>query len=84
MKRDGDAGSRNPGGLQGRVRLLLSSDRRTHALWNIVSDAERRVAVINWWNTFPPEVIEGVMVSDHAVPGEVERRRSRDRAQGTG
>ena len=61
---------------KGRNRLLLSSDRRTHALWNIVSDAGRRVAVINWWNTFPPEVIEGVMVSDHALPGEVERRRS--------
>jgi hypothetical protein len=60
---------------KGRNRLLLSSDRRTHALWNIVSDAGRRVAVINWWNTFPPEVIEGVMVSDHVVPGEVARRR---------
>jgi predicted AlkP superfamily phosphohydrolase/phosphomutase len=60
---------------KGRNRLLLSSDRRTHALWNIVSKAGRRVAVINWWNTFPPEVIEGVMVSDHAVPGEVERRQ---------
>ena len=60
---------------EGRHRLMLGSDRRTHALWNIVSDAGRRVAVINWWNTFPPEVIEGVMVSDHALPGEVERRR---------
>jgi predicted AlkP superfamily phosphohydrolase/phosphomutase len=62
-------------GEKGRNRLLLGSDRRTHALWNIVSEAGRRVAVINWWNTFPPEVVDGVMVSDHAVPGEVERRR---------
>jgi predicted AlkP superfamily phosphohydrolase/phosphomutase len=60
---------------KGRFRLLLGSDRRTLALWNIVSDAGRRVVVINWWNTFPPEVIEGVMVSDHALPGEVWRRR---------
>jgi predicted AlkP superfamily phosphohydrolase/phosphomutase len=68
---------------KGRLRLLLSSDRRTHALWNIVSDAGRRVAVINRWNTFPPEVIDGVMVSDHAVPGEVERRRLLTRTGGT-
>ena len=46
-----------------------------HALWNIASDAGLNVAVVNWWNTFPPEVIKGVMVSDHAISGEVERRR---------
>ncbi|UCE85471.1 MAG: alkaline phosphatase family protein [Deltaproteobacteria bacterium] len=59
-----------------RQVLLLSSDRKVHALWNIASDAGLRVAVINWWNTFPPERINGVMVSDHALSGRRDRLRS--------
>jgi predicted AlkP superfamily phosphohydrolase/phosphomutase len=57
-------------------RLALSSDRRAHALWNIASSAGLRVAVVNWWNTFPPEEIRGVMASDHLFPREVKRRRA--------
>ena len=59
---------------QGRSWLLQSSDRKTHALWNIASDAGLTVGVVNWWNTFPPEKIRGIMVSDHAFPGQLERR----------
>ncbi|MBW1687877.1 MAG: alkaline phosphatase family protein [Deltaproteobacteria bacterium] len=55
----------------GGRRLYRSSDRRTHALWNIASDAGLRVAVVNWWTTHPPERIEGVMLSDHAFPEEI-------------
>ena len=53
----------------GQPRLYTSADREVHAIWNILSDAGRRVAVINWLVTQPPEKIDGVMVSDHAVPG---------------
>ena len=45
-----------------------------HALWNIISDAGISVAVINWWNTFPLDKINGVMVSDHLQGREVEKR----------
>ena len=69
VRRDGD-----------HLELLLSSDRRTHALWNIASDAGLRVGVVNFWNTFPPERIDGVMVSDHLIPAEVEGRRTLARA----
>ncbi len=58
----------------GVQRLLDSTDRKSHALWNIASDRGLRVAVVNWWNTFPPERINGVMVSDHVVPSEIEGR----------
>ncbi len=34
------------------------------------------VAVINWWNTFPPEKINGVMVSDHFQGREIESREN--------
>lgn len=56
------------------LHLYLGSDRKVHALWNIVSDAGLSVSVINWWNTYPPEKINGVMISDHLQAGEVESR----------
>ncbi len=55
----------------GEPRLYLSTDRKTNALWNIVSGAGFEVAVINFWNTYPPEEIRGVMVSDHVLPASV-------------
>jgi predicted AlkP superfamily phosphohydrolase/phosphomutase len=65
-KDDGDGGT----------RLYLGSDRKGHALWNIASDAGKRVAVVNWWNTYPVETVNGVIVSDHVLAGEVQGRRS--------
>lgn len=40
-----------------------SSDRRVKAIWNILSERERRVAVVDWHITFPPEEVRGVMVT---------------------
>ena len=57
------------------LELLLSSDRTSHALWNIASDAGLEVGVVNFWNTYPPERIRGVMVSDHLLASEVTGRR---------
>jgi predicted AlkP superfamily phosphohydrolase/phosphomutase len=59
----------------GSSALYLSADRKTHALWNITSDAGLATAVINWWTTFPPDRIDGVMVSDHLSPKKVEEIR---------
>lgn len=50
----------------GKDRLYLGRHRRGAALWNIASHAGMRVGVIQWWATFPPEVVNGVFVSDHA------------------
>lgn len=60
----------------GSNALYLSSDRKTHALWNITSDAGLATVVINWWTTFPPEVVDGVMISDHLFVGELDRKRA--------
>jgi predicted AlkP superfamily phosphohydrolase/phosphomutase len=57
-----------------RIKLYLSSDREAHALWNITSDAGLSTSVINWWTTYPPEVIDGVMLTDHALPEELNSR----------
>lgn len=47
----------------GARRSYSSRDRRTKAIWNILSEHERSSIVIGWWATFPAERIRGVMVS---------------------
>jgi hypothetical protein len=61
-------------GADGNSRLLLATDRKVHALWNIASDAGMRVGVVNWWNTYPLEPINGVMVADHLMGADIQGR----------
>jgi len=61
---------------EGRVHVYESVDRKGAALWNIASDAGLSVATVNWLMTYPPEVVNGVVVTDHALPKEGDRRRS--------
>jgi tetratricopeptide (TPR) repeat protein len=44
---------------------VTSQMRRVKALWNILSDAGRKVAVTGWWATWPAETVRGAIVSDH-------------------
>jgi len=44
------------------------AQRRTEALWNILSAHGRRVAVVGWWATSPAEAVDGVVVSDRVAP----------------
>jgi tetratricopeptide (TPR) repeat protein len=44
---------------------VTSRMRATKALWNIASDAGKRVAVVGWWATWPAETVHGTVVSDH-------------------
>jgi len=61
--------------VKGKAReekiLYKSSDRKVPALWNILSANGRSVGVVNWWTTYPPEKIDGVMVSDHFFPEQI-------------
>ena len=41
--------------------------RKVKALWNIVSEAGKSVATVGWWATWPPEVVNGSVVSDHTA-----------------
>ena len=43
---------------------VTSSDRRVPAYWNIVSMGGGRVAVINWWASWPAEPVNGFLVSE--------------------
>ncbi len=59
----------------GRQHLFTSADRHARALWTIASRAGFRVGVVNFWNTYPLEKIDGVMVSDHILAKEIAGRR---------
>ncbi|GMW00758.1 MAG: hypothetical protein AMXMBFR84_18950 [Candidatus Hydrogenedentota bacterium] len=58
-----------------RLKFINSSHRRAPAVWNILSAAGKRVAVIGVPGTYPPEPINGIMVSgfDSPVATSVDR-----------
>ncbi|MBN2206883.1 MAG: alkaline phosphatase family protein [Candidatus Aminicenantes bacterium] len=39
------------------------SERRVKAFWNILTERERPVGVVNWFLTFPPEKVDGFMIA---------------------
>ncbi len=48
----------------GRDQPVTSDMRRTKALWNLFSEAGRKVGVLGWWATYPPEKVNGFIASD--------------------
>ena len=58
-KQHGIMGFRKPKG----GGLYTSTDRKKKAFWNILSDYDRRVAVIGWWVSYPAEPVNGVVVA---------------------
>jgi len=46
---------------------VTSNLRQVKALWNIAAEAGRRPAVVGWWATWPPETLNGIVVSDHTA-----------------
>lgn len=50
-------------------RLLNASARRGKSLWRILSTAGKEVIVLNVPMTYPPEEVNGVMVSGRDTPG---------------
>jgi predicted AlkP superfamily pyrophosphatase or phosphodiesterase len=59
---------------QGQLTLFNSTDRRTKALWNILSDYGRSVTSIGWWMTYPAEEINGVMVAQTNTEAQFDTR----------
>jgi predicted AlkP superfamily phosphohydrolase/phosphomutase len=59
---------------QGEKRLFLSTHRKVPTVWNILSAAGFSVGVVNFWNTYPPDRVKGVMISDHVLAREVDGR----------
>lgn len=51
------------------VELTNASLRGGYSLWRILSDAGRRVGVVNVPMTYPPEAVNGYLVSGLVTPG---------------
>lgn len=68
-------------GRDGKPHLYSSTDRKAPPIWSIASATGLRVGVVNFWNTYPLEKIDGVMVSDHVLAKEIERRHEMMGAQ---
>jgi predicted AlkP superfamily phosphohydrolase/phosphomutase len=48
-------------------RPVSSTLRRVPALWNMVTAAGGRVAVLGWWASWPVEEVNGTIISDRAI-----------------
>ncbi|MBW2272449.1 MAG: alkaline phosphatase family protein [Deltaproteobacteria bacterium] len=59
---------------QGVHHLFLSTDRTARTIWSIASAKGMTVGVVNFWNTYPLERVNGVMVSDHVLAKEIDGR----------
>jgi predicted AlkP superfamily phosphohydrolase/phosphomutase len=46
---------------------VSSAVRKVPALWNMLTRAGRRVAVLGWWASWPAEPVNGVVLSDRAL-----------------
>jgi predicted AlkP superfamily phosphohydrolase/phosphomutase len=54
---------------------ISSEVRRVPALWNMLTRAGRKVAVLGWWGSWPAEDVNGYVVTDRALL-DLERRVS--------
>ena len=48
-----------------RQRPITSRQRRQLAVWNLLSDRDLRVGVVNWFASWPSDSVNGFMVSDN-------------------
>lgn len=59
-----------------RVRFVNSTFRKAPSIWKHMSDAGRRVAVLGMPGTYPPEPVNGCMVSGFDAPVTTRATRS--------
>ena len=59
-----------PGSAVHHKARILTRRRGGKAIWNILSEYGKQVLVINVPATYPPEPVNGIMVSGYMTPGE--------------
>ena len=50
------------------MRIVNSSLRRSKAIWTLISEAGRKVGVVNVTGTFPPDQVNGFIISGMPAP----------------
>ncbi len=63
---------RYPDGPKGKPAPVTRTLRKTKAVWNILSDHEKDVAVVGWMITWPAEEVNGRLISDRAHYGQLD------------
>ena len=58
-----------PGADSYKVSMINATSRRTRALWNWLNDAGYKVGLLGIPTTYPPEPVDGFMVSGFLAPG---------------
>lgn len=51
---------------------ISNSQRKVKALWNIASESGISVGLVGWWISWPPEKINGFVVTDHSYFDEID------------
>jgi predicted AlkP superfamily phosphohydrolase/phosphomutase/tetratricopeptide (TPR) repeat protein len=54
-----------PDPTTGSIRPITNLSRKTKAIWNILSQNNKKCIVVGWWPSHPAEPINGVMVSNY-------------------
>jgi predicted AlkP superfamily phosphohydrolase/phosphomutase len=50
------------------ISIVSPQQRASQALWNLLSEAGRKVGILGMPVTYPPEVVNGYMISDFLTP----------------
>jgi predicted AlkP superfamily phosphohydrolase/phosphomutase len=58
-----------PGADSYKVAMINAASRRTRALWNWLNDAGYQVGLLGIPTTYPPEPVDGFMISGFLSPG---------------
>jgi predicted AlkP superfamily phosphohydrolase/phosphomutase len=58
-----------PGSDSYKVTMVNATTRRTRALWNWLNDAGKSVGLLGIPTTYPPEPVDGFMISGFLAPG---------------
>ncbi len=58
-----------PGADSYKVSMINAASRRTRALWNWLNDAGYKVGLLGIPTTYPPEPVDGFMISGFLAPG---------------
>ncbi len=58
-----------PGADTYKVTMINAASRQTHALWNWLNEAGYKVGLLGIPTTYPPEPVDGFMISGFLSPG---------------
>ena len=50
--------------VSGQREPITSDERKAPAVWNMATNAGKRVAALGFWATYPAEAVNGLLVSD--------------------